>query len=36
VGFTNDFIEQLDTMQGESEEETMMKDMLSTLAQFLT
>ncbi|TVY64189.1 Beta-catenin-like protein 1-like protein [Lachnellula suecica] len=28
--------EQLDTMQGESEEENMTKDMLSTLAQFLT
>ncbi|TVY57501.1 Beta-catenin-like protein 1-like [Lachnellula cervina] len=28
--------EQLDTMQGDSEEETLTKDMLSTLVQFLT
>ncbi|RDL38979.1 uncharacterized protein BP5553_03319 [Venustampulla echinocandica] len=28
--------EQLDTIQGDSEEETVTKDMLSTLAQFLT
>ncbi|TVY13826.1 Beta-catenin-like protein 1-like [Lachnellula arida] len=32
----NIFTEQLDTMQGDSEEETLTKDMLSTLVQFLT
>ncbi|TVY91235.1 Beta-catenin-like protein-like protein [Lachnellula willkommii] len=32
----NIFTEQLDTMQGDSEEEILTKDMLSTLVQFLT
>lgn len=33
---TDTSTEQLDTMHGDSEEEVMMKDMLTTLAQFLT